>query len=81
MIKVTRINGTELIVNADMIEFVEATPDTLISLVSGRKILVREKVAEVVEKVVGYRRLVGHSFPPRSEAAEFVCPDELDDNQ
>jgi len=55
MIKVTKLNGRELVVNADLIEFIEATPDTIISLTTGRKIMVLEDVDEVVRKAVGYR--------------------------
>jgi flagellar protein FlbD len=56
MIKVTKLNGSELVVNADLIEFVESTPDTLISLTTGRKIMVREGLDDVVGKALAYRR-------------------------
>lgn len=56
MIRVTRLNGSAFIVNAEMIEFVEASPDTLITLASGKKIMVGETVDEVVGRVIGYRR-------------------------
>ena len=55
MIKVTKLNGRELVVNADLIEFVESTPDTLISLTTGRKIMVLEELDDVVRKAVSYR--------------------------
>jgi flagellar protein FlbD len=55
MIKVTKLNGQETIVNADLIEFVEATPDTLISLTTGRKVMVLESLEEVVSRAVRYR--------------------------
>ncbi len=55
MIKVTRLNGKEFVVNAELIEFVEATPDTVITLVSGKKIVVRESVDQVIERVVRYK--------------------------
>ncbi|MFH1844466.1 MAG: flagellar FlbD family protein [bacterium] len=55
MIKVTKLNGNELVVNADLIEFIESTPDTLITLTTGRKILVLEPLDEVIQKTVGYR--------------------------
>jgi flagellar protein FlbD len=55
MIKVTKLNGRELVVNADLIEFVESTPDTLISLTTGRKIMVLEELDEVIQRAVGYR--------------------------
>ena len=44
------------VVNAEMIEFVEATPDTIVTLQSGKKIMVTEPVDEVVERIVDYRR-------------------------
>lgn len=59
MIKVTRFNGAEMVVNAEMIEFVEATPDTVITLSNGKKILVKEKVDEVVSRVMRYREQIG----------------------
>jgi flagellar protein FlbD len=55
MIKVTKLNGQELVVNADLIEFVEATPDTLVSLTTGRKIMVLEELGEVVRRAIRYR--------------------------
>ena len=55
MIEVTRLNGLPLIVNAELIKFVEATPDTLISLTTGEKVMVKEAVALVTERVLGYR--------------------------
>ncbi|MBM7623515.1 flagellar FlbD family protein [Sporohalobacter salinus] len=58
MIEVTKLNGSEIIVNAELIEFIESTPDTVISLVSGNKIVVTEKVDLVKEKVINYKREV-----------------------
>jgi flagellar protein FlbD len=57
MIKVTRINDTELVINADLIEFVEANPDTIISLTTGKKIMVKETPDAIIEKVAAFRRL------------------------
>jgi len=58
MIKVKRINGEEVIINAELIETVEARPDTTISLSTGNKIIVKDTVSEVIEKVIEYRRSV-----------------------
>ncbi|HHI02814.1 MAG TPA: endoflagellar protein [candidate division Zixibacteria bacterium] len=58
MIKVTRIDNSELIINSDLIEFVESSPDTIISLTDGKKIIVRETPDEIIEKVAQFRRLV-----------------------
>ncbi|MEN8005394.1 MAG: flagellar FlbD family protein [Candidatus Krumholzibacteriota bacterium] len=55
MIKVTKLNGNELVVNADLIEFIESTPDTLISLTTGRKIMVLEDMDDVIRLAVRYR--------------------------
>ena len=62
MIKVTRLNGTDLIVNAELIEFVENTPDTIITTTSGKKIIVRDDAESVIKKVLQYRQ---ESFPWR----------------
>jgi len=59
MITVTRFDHTQFIVNADLIEFVEALPDTHISLVTGRKLLVCETPEEIVARVMAYRRDAG----------------------
>lgn len=56
MITLTRLNDTSFVVNAEMIEFVEAIPDTIITLQSGKKIMVIEPVEDVVERIIDYRR-------------------------
>ncbi len=56
MIRLTRLNTREFVVNAEMIEFVEAIPDTMISLVSGKKLMVTESVDQVIERVIEYRQ-------------------------
>ena len=62
MIKVTRFNGKEYVINAELIEFIEETPDTVISLTTGRKVIVKEKIDELLAKIVEYRQKV-HSIP------------------
>jgi flagellar protein FlbD len=56
MIKVTRLNGKEFVVNAEQIEFAEETPDTVISLISGKKIVVNENIDQVIEMVIEYKK-------------------------
>ncbi|MCZ7626210.1 MAG: flagellar protein FlbD [Candidatus Methylomirabilota bacterium] len=56
MVKLSRINGVEVTVNAELIETVEATPDTIVSLTTGKRLIVVESVDQVVEKVIAYRR-------------------------
>ena len=69
MIELSLINDTHIVLNSDLIEFMEATPDTVISLSTGKKVIVKESVAEVIGKVVKFRRRLGHwhrsrvSFP------------------
>lgn len=70
MIKLTLYNDSDVIVNADLIEFVEKTPDTLISLTSGKKVMVKESVEDVIGKVISYRRIVAKGkrlFGPRAK--------------
>jgi flagellar protein FlbD len=55
MIKVTRLDHSELVVNAELIETVEATPDTVITLTSGKKLVVSEHVDEIIQRVMEYR--------------------------
>ena len=56
MIEVTRINGKNIIINADLIEFIESTPDTIITTITGKKIIVTDAVKDVIVKVIKYRR-------------------------
>ncbi len=56
MIRLTRLNQNELVINAEMIEFVEAIPDTIVTLQSGKKIMVFEPVDTVVERIIEYKR-------------------------
>ena len=56
MIRLTRLNKNELVINAEMIEFIEAIPDTIVTLTSGKKIMVFEPVDTVGERIVEYKR-------------------------
>ena len=58
MIIVTRLHGPSLAVNCDLIERVEATPDTVLTLVDGSRYVVRETVPEIVDKVRAFRASV-----------------------
>jgi uncharacterized protein YlzI (FlbEa/FlbD family) len=58
VIYVTRLDGSQLVVNADLIETVEHTADTVITLLDGKKLVVATHVDEVVESVIGYRQLI-----------------------
>lgn len=78
MITVTRFDHTEMIVNADLIEFVEALPDTHITLVTGKRLLVREKPSEIVDRVVAYRQAAGPLLQ-RPETGEREKRDNADE--
>jgi flagellar protein FlbD len=58
MIQLTRLNNHALAVNSDFIKFVEQAPDTVITLINGEKIVVRESAQDVLERVVQFRRAV-----------------------
>lgn len=61
MIALTRLNNSSFVVNAELIRYIESTPDTLITLDGGEKIMVRESLDEVVNKAVDYARQI-HAF-------------------
>lgn len=56
MIEVTRLNDTKLLVNAELIELVEETPDTVVTLTTGRKLVIKESRQEVRDLVKSYKR-------------------------
>ncbi|MBQ2801650.1 MAG: flagellar FlbD family protein [Lachnospiraceae bacterium] len=56
MIEVTKLNGKKLIVNAELIETIEETPDTVISFLTGKKIIVKESRQEVKNLVILYKK-------------------------
>ena len=74
MIYVTRLNHTAVVLNSDLIEYVETTPDTVISLTTGEKLMVREPAEEVVARVVQYRRSI--AAPIDSEEHARPCVDQ-----
>ena len=62
MIQLTRLNNKPLTVNSDLIKFVEQSPDTVITLVNGDKIVVLESAQDVLDRVVQFRRSVLQGF-------------------
>jgi flagellar protein FlbD len=58
MIELTRLNGNPLVLNAELIKFVEQNPDTVITLLTGDKMVVRESAPEVMHRVLTYRRIL-----------------------
>ncbi len=58
MIEVTRLKGTKMIINAELIEIIEETPDTVITLTSGKKFIVSETSKEITDLVINYKRKI-----------------------
>ena len=69
MIQVTRLNGAEYWLNPHIIETIEKTPDTTITLVSGKKLVVKEPPEEVLARIIEYRKRLGIGEPV------FTIPD------
>jgi flagellar protein FlbD len=70
VIRVTRLNHTALILNSDLIEHIEITPDTVITLTSGQKLMVLESPQEIVEEVIAFRRSLQSPVPSLQAPAE-----------
>ncbi len=66
MIRITRLNHTPLILNSDLIEHIETTPDTVIALTSGQKYMVLETTEEIIERVVSFRKSLLQNQPASS---------------
>ena len=62
MIALKRLNNTPFILNAEMIESVEATPDSVITLVTGKKMVVKNGIEDIVRKTVKYKQLISQSI-------------------
>ena len=64
MIKITKFNthDKELVLNAELIETIEETPDTVITLLNGKKLIVAESMDDIVRKVMDYRRALGRGL-------------------
>ncbi len=81
MIIVSRLNGARLAINADHIERIEETPDTVITLLDGKKILVLDSVMDVIDRVVEYRasvlRISYTTIPEETEPLRLVTDESL----
>lgn len=67
MIRVHRLNEQEFLINCELIEFVEETPNTVISMVSGRKIVVEETSEEIRNLIIEYKRKIFGSFTDKDK--------------
>jgi len=70
MIQLTRLNNARLAVNCDLIKYVEEAPDTVLTLLNGEKLVVRETTEQVIERVRDFRRSVLIADP---DAASPSC--------
>ncbi len=64
MITLTRLNGATVAINPDLVTVIDVTPDTTISLLNGDRLIVREKLDEVINKVIEFRRSIGRTTNP-----------------
>jgi uncharacterized protein YlzI (FlbEa/FlbD family) len=82
MIELTRLNGRPIMLNSDLIKTAEASPDTMLTLINGEKLIVREEIDEVTEQILDYRaRLLAvvarrlHRFGDLERIAPLACLD------
>jgi flagellar protein FlbD len=73
MIRLTRLNNQPLAVNSDLIKFVEEAPDTMLTLVTGEKIVVRENAQQVLDKIVEFRRSIAGEMAQQLNNAATVA--------
>jgi flagellar protein FlbD len=73
MVRLTRLNQAPVVLNSDLIDHIDITPDTVITLTTGQILRVRESAEEVVERIVEFRRRI---FEPSVRTAEGESPDD-----
>ncbi len=56
MIKITKLNGTEIVINSELIESMEETPDTTITMTTGKKFIAKETQEQIIQKVITFKR-------------------------
>ncbi len=71
MIRLTRLNSQPLVVNADLIKFIEEAPDTLITLTNGEKFMVRENADEVILRIIEFRQAL---LRATQQSSDFLLP-------
>lgn len=62
MINVTKLNGKEIILNCDLIETIESLPDTTITTTTGKKIIVKDSVDDIIDSIVKYKNKIFNSY-------------------
>ena len=82
MIQLTRLNGISIVLNSDLIKTAEASPDTMLTLINGEKIIVREPCDEVIDRVLAYRArllsVVARRLPAYDDLQRVVSIASLD---
>ncbi|MGC4055428.1 MAG: flagellar FlbD family protein [Paludibaculum sp.] len=75
MIRLTRLNLEPIVINSDLIECVESTPDTVLKLTNGQRLMVRESLDDVIARVIEYRRAIAVAPPTggRGGAAQLFA--------
>lgn len=76
MIRLTRINHAAMVLNSDLIEHIENTPDTVITLTTGQKFMVLESVEEVIRRVIEFRRNICERVLTCSVLASRAAPED-----
>lgn len=66
MIELTRLNGSRIDVNSDLIKYTEASPDTVLTLITGEKLVVLESCDQLTQRVIAYRAAVLHGAWPEA---------------
>ena len=79
MIRLTRINRVPLVLNSDLIEHVEVTPDTVIAMTSGQKFMVLESADEVIRRVKDFRRSIANRLVPPVMTEAVLAEEESPD--
>jgi len=77
MIHLTRLNNSSVTINSDLIKFVEQSPDTVITLLNGEKILVRESAEQILDRIIEFRRRVLSGMSAWTLASPRPFPDDL----
>ena len=67
MIRLTRLNGTKFVLNCELIKSMEETPDVVITLLSGEKVMVKESIDGVIEETMQYRKRLYQEPPARGQ--------------
>ena len=70
MIQTTRLNGSSIYLNPEIIETIEKTPDTIITLTSGKKYVVKENIEELIKRFIKYQQFVRRPFDQKAADAQ-----------